>query len=89
MDDRFKPELLPDEKLLWTGQPGLGLFTAADFFLIPMGLAVAAFGLFWEAVMFGVVPSQRGAPPAILGLFGLPPLASSTSAGATAARSTQ
>ena len=44
----FQPDLLKDEKIMWSGQPDPGIsFTRADIFLIPLSLFFAGFPLVW------------------------------------------
>ena len=55
--------LLPGERLIWTGSPARGvIFTARDFFLVPFSIIWCAFVIIWT-----VVASRAGA----FALFGL------------------
>ncbi len=72
----FQADLLKDEKILWAGQPEPKLFTGADFFLIPMGLFVFCFAIFWESGVLGI--THMGShhdmpfPFSFFPLFGIP-----------------
>ncbi len=49
MLEAFQPELLKDEKILWSGQPETKvLFTRADVFLAPFSVLWGGFAIFWE-----------------------------------------
>jgi hypothetical protein len=52
----FRPDLLPGERIVWTGRPRPDmLFNRADIFLIPFSL------VWFGGVMFGAVSVLRGA----------------------------
>ena len=49
----FQNHLQGDEKLLWIGRPGQGLFfSASDFLVVPFGLFWCGFVIFWESLVF-------------------------------------
>ena len=52
----FQPDLLKDEKIMWSGQPEPGVnFTKGDIFLVPFGLFFAGFSLMlFRTVIFSV-----------------------------------
>jgi hypothetical protein len=66
----FNSELLKDEKLLWSGQPELKVFTVSDFFLIPFSLFFFCFSVFWILGASGVSTGSHNF--GLFGLFGLP-----------------
>jgi hypothetical protein len=70
----FQSDLLKDEKILWTGQPEQKLFCGADFYLVPMGLFVFCFSLFWEYGASGITRHHADVPfPfSAFPLFGIP-----------------
>lgn len=70
----FKDELLPNESVLWAGQPSTKVvFTRGDIFLIPFSLLWGGFAIFWELGVLGMAAhSQNGGPPEIFPLFGIP-----------------
>ncbi len=57
IDSHFVGELLPDEQLLWSGQPDPSVhFTLADLYLIPFSLMWCGFAIFWEYAVLAQVP---------------------------------
>ena len=63
-----RAQLGPDETLLWSGRPALGVrLQAADFIMIPFSLMWGGFAFFWE---FEVVHS--GHAPIFFMLWGIP-----------------
>ncbi|NLH79612.1 MAG: PH domain-containing protein, partial [Phyllobacteriaceae bacterium] len=49
IDTTFRSDLLPGERVLWSGAPARGLmFRASDLLLLPFGVMFTAFSLFWE-----------------------------------------
>ncbi|MFC1483363.1 hypothetical protein ACFL56_03785 [Candidatus Margulisiibacteriota bacterium] len=74
-DQIFQPDLLSDERLLWTGQPDPSkLFTKGDIFMIPFSLMWGGFAIFWEtmALSFTVFSDAPDPVAYIFPLFGLP-----------------
>lgn len=64
--DHLRAFLGKDEKLLWWGQPGMGLaFRPSDAYLIPFSLVWCGFAVFWEWSV------TRAKGPLGFGLFGL------------------
>ncbi len=67
----FQRELLPGEKVLWSGRPPQGTrFHVTDIFAIPFSLAWAGFAVFWEVgVLRSNVPGFAliGAPFVVVG----------------------
>ncbi len=52
----FQPDLLKDEKIMWSGQPDPDInFTRGDIFLVPFSLFFVGFTLMWfDAAIFSV-----------------------------------
>jgi hypothetical protein len=78
IEAKFQSELLKEERLLWTGQPGSSLFVPADLFLVPFSLLWGGFAIFWEVMVLRAGnPTGHGAPRffvafgAVFVLFGL------------------
>jgi hypothetical protein len=56
--ESFAADLLPNEKLLWAGQPDVGVtFHPSDAYRIPFSLLLLGFALFWE---WGVLHTSGG-----------------------------
>src|SRR4051794_22841968 len=48
--DDVARELMPEEKVVWSGAPGKGIkFQSTDLVFIPFSLLWAGFAVFWEA----------------------------------------
>jgi hypothetical protein len=74
IESRFQPDLLPDEQVVWTGQPDAGrILDASDILLIPFSLLWGGFAIFWEANALGWAPLSSGRPaPTFFILWGVP-----------------
>lgn len=74
IDSRFEPELLRDERILWTGQPDAGrIFAQSDIFMIPFSLLWAGFAIFWESTVLGIGGIGSGQPiTSFMALWGIP-----------------
>ena len=72
----FRSELLPNEKIEWTGQPDPSKhFTKQDIFLVPFSLLWGGFAFCWEAGVLGPIlksGSHKDPMDIIFPLFGLP-----------------
>lgn len=71
----FKDDLLPEEQVLWTGQPDPSvIFSRADIFLVPFSLMWGGFAIFWELAALGLIfdSADRSGAPLIFPLFGIP-----------------
>jgi hypothetical protein len=70
------PDLMPGERVLWTGQPDTRiLFTPADRFMVPFSILWCGFAIVWEAGALGLLffgDSQGGDAPLLFPLFGVP-----------------
>lgn len=57
--DRVASELMPDEKLIWLGQPRPDLAVRPAYILVPFGIVFAGFSLFWivmaMVITFGIM----------------------------------
>jgi hypothetical protein len=68
--DDLQRALLPDERVLWSGEPYRGLiFRPIEAFLIPFSLLWAGFAVFWN---FSVWSADQDAAALPFKLFGLP-----------------
>src|ERR1051326_6791013 len=68
----IQPLLLPNERLLWTGQPPRGfLLRPEDALLVPFSLMFCGFAIFWEANVVHGKPGRHG-PSEFMVLWGIP-----------------
>lgn len=78
--NKSNEELIPGEKLIWSGQPQQGfLLRGADIFMIPPSLIWLSFAILWEsAVISGLIFAKQtvfiifillGIPFVLLGLY--------------------
>jgi hypothetical protein len=71
----FRPYLLGNEHILWSGQPKQGLMlTGRDALLIPFSLMWGGFAIFWNAMVW-MIPSMgdgQANPGWFFKLWGLP-----------------
>ncbi len=74
--DVFASELLPAEKIEWSGQPNPAvIFHPEDWGFVPFTLLWGGFAIFWVLAASGVwdFPANRSTQPfSSFGLFGLP-----------------
>jgi len=65
--DDLARELMPEEKVVWSGAPGKGVkFQSIDLLTVPLSFLWAGFAVFWEA------NAIRVGAPAIFPLGGIP-----------------
>ena len=65
--DDVARELMPEEKVVWSGAPGKGIkFQSTDLVFIPFSLLWAGFAVFWEATVI------RSGAPVFVALWGIP-----------------
>ena len=67
-EQKLRPELGRDERLLWAGMPGQGLrFRGSDWLMVPFSLLWGGFAFFWEFSVTSV-----GNAPLVMKLWGIP-----------------
>jgi hypothetical protein len=67
--ERFRRELRPAERVLWTGRPDTHrLFSPIDVFLVPFGLFYLGFAVVWTTLAYSM--SEEGSRA--FALFGIP-----------------
>ena len=78
--EKLRPDLLPGERIVWTGRPMPGrLFTASDVFLVPFSLLWGGFALYWEASVLGLGGGRHasgffvlwGVPFVLIGIYSI------------------
>lgn len=68
----LSPELLPDEKIEWTGRPNPSvIFQREDWFVIPFSLMWGGFAIFWLLGASGIWDMWTSHPNRSLQYFGL------------------
>lgn len=68
IEQKLRPELGRDERLLWAGVPGQGLrFRSSDWLMVPFSLMWGGFAFFWE---FSVASIDKA--PLFMKLWGIP-----------------
>lgn len=74
---QFQSELLPGERLLWSGKPSQKvIFRMSDWISIPFSLLWGGFAIFWEAAASGLLARTRHLHTALhlsfFSLWGIP-----------------
>jgi hypothetical protein len=66
--DAFSNQLLPGEKIVWSGAPGQGIIlNSRDILMIPFSLMWGGFAIFWEVMTF-----RMKGTPMLFHLWGIP-----------------
>jgi hypothetical protein len=69
----IEQELSPGERLIWSGQPRLGMrLRASDVLMIPFSILWCGFAIFWEVMASTATAKDGGAIAIVFPLFGVP-----------------
>jgi hypothetical protein len=75
LETEFQNDLIPAEKIYWSGQPDPSVvFSSSDFFMIPFSLMWGGFAIFWELSVLGLTHFNKNSHgvPLFFVLWGIP-----------------